>query len=74
MGSQDSKRHPKAKKSSSEQRILDTAIDLFSRKWYGTVSIAEICRAAGLSNGVFYRYFENKEVPYSASSLSKSWK
>jgi AcrR family transcriptional regulator len=62
MGSQDSKRHPKAKKSSSEQRILDTAIDLFSRKWYGTVSIAEICRAAGLSNGVFYRYFENKET------------
>jgi AcrR family transcriptional regulator len=25
------------------------------------VSVAEICKAAGLSNGVFYRYFRNKE-------------
>ncbi|MDR3672529.1 MAG: TetR/AcrR family transcriptional regulator [Holophaga sp.] len=35
---------------------------LFSRKWYGSVSAAEICRAAGLSNGIFYRYFEGKEA------------
>ncbi len=35
---------------------------LFAGKWYGIVSVAEICRAADLSNGVFYRYFKNKEV------------
>ena len=41
-------------------RLITSAIGLFSRKWYGTVSVAEICREAGLSNGVFYRYFEDK--------------
>ena len=35
---------------------------MFANKWYGTVSVAAICREAGLSNGVFYRYFENKEA------------
>lgn len=42
--------------------ILDTAISLFSTRWYTSVSIAEICREAGLSNGVFYRYFPNKDA------------
>jgi AcrR family transcriptional regulator len=38
------------------------AVGLFAQKWYGTVSVAEICRVAGLSNGVFYRYFDSKET------------
>ncbi|MBL8966207.1 MAG: TetR/AcrR family transcriptional regulator [Spirochaetaceae bacterium] len=46
----------------TEEQLLDAAVGLFAQKWYGTVSVAEICRSAGLSNGVFYRYFENKEV------------
>lgn len=46
----------------SSERLLEAATGLFSRKWYGTVSVAEICRAAGLSNGVFYRYFDGKEA------------
>lgn len=62
MANQDCSRQDQELKSSTEERILETAIDLFSRKWYGTVSIAEICRTAGLSNGVFYRYFDNKEA------------
>jgi AcrR family transcriptional regulator len=45
----------------TEFRLIETAIELFARKWYGIVSVAEICRAAGFSNGVFYRYFKNKE-------------
>ncbi len=44
------------------ERLVAAAVALFSRKWYGTVSIAEICRAAGLSNGIFYRYFDTKEA------------
>jgi AcrR family transcriptional regulator len=47
---------------STEERLLQAAVGLFAEKWYGTVSVAAICRAAGLSNGVFYRYFENKEA------------
>ncbi|PKL24324.1 MAG: hypothetical protein CVV47_11305 [Spirochaetae bacterium HGW-Spirochaetae-3] len=48
--------------SETKTRILETAIVLFSARWYSSVSIAEICREAGLSNGVFYRYFRNKEA------------
>jgi AcrR family transcriptional regulator len=45
----------------SKERLIESAIDLFSKKWYGIVSVAEICRDAGLSNGLFYRYFDSKE-------------
>jgi AcrR family transcriptional regulator len=44
------------------ERLVTAAVACFSRKWYGTVSVAEICREAGLSNGVFYRYFSDKEA------------
>lgn len=44
------------------ERLVAAALELFARKWYGTVSVAEVCRAAGLSNGVFYRYFDSKEA------------
>jgi AcrR family transcriptional regulator len=43
------------------ERLVAAAVGLFAKKWYATVSVAEICREAGLSNGVFYRYFEGKE-------------
>jgi AcrR family transcriptional regulator len=46
----------------TETRLVDAAVRLFAGKWYGIVSVAEICREAGLSNGVFYRYFHNKEA------------
>ncbi|MCE1229906.1 MAG: TetR/AcrR family transcriptional regulator [Firmicutes bacterium] len=44
------------------ERLIDAAVRCFAAKWYGTVSVAEICREAGLSNGVFYRYFPDKEA------------
>ena len=44
------------------ERLVSAAIRLFAGKWYGTVSVAEICRTAGLSNGLFYRYFDGKEA------------
>ena len=45
----------------SVDRLLAAAIELFSENWYGKVSVAEICRRAGLSNGLFYRYYRDKE-------------
>lgn len=42
-------------------RLREAAIDLLSTKWFSVVSVADICRKAGLSNGLFYRYFRNKE-------------
>ena len=46
----------------TEERLITAAVALFSRNWYGTVSVAAICREAGLSNGVYYRYFDSKEA------------
>lgn len=45
----------------TKEKLVAAASGLFSERWYGTVSVAEICRRAGLSNGVFYKYFQNKE-------------
>lgn len=45
----------------TRSRLMLSARRLFADKWYGTVSVAEICRHAGLSNGCFYRYYTTKE-------------
>ena len=45
----------------TREALLESALELFSTRWYETVSVAEICRHAGLSNGVFYRYFRGKQ-------------
>ncbi len=45
----------------TKDKLIQSAIELFSRKRYSTVSVADICRNAKFSNGVFYRYFKNKE-------------
>jgi len=46
----------------TRSRLLSSAVRLFARSWYSSVSVAEICRESGLSNGIFYRYFPNKEA------------
>jgi AcrR family transcriptional regulator len=43
------------------EKLIVASRELFSKKWFETVSVAEICREAGVSNGVFYRYFRNKK-------------
>jgi len=42
-------------------RLRSAGLRLFSEQWYDAVSVAEICRRAGVSNGAFYRYFPGKE-------------
>lgn len=46
----------------TKEKLVKAAITLFAARWYSSVSVAEICREAGLSNGVFYRYFVKKET------------
>lgn len=43
-------------------RIREAALELFSRYWFESVSVAQICRRAEVSNGVFYRYYRNKDT------------
>ncbi|KAF2956895.1 TetR/AcrR family transcriptional regulator [Marinitoga sp. 38H-ov] len=63
-------------KKNVKEKLIDSAIELFSKRWYETVSIAEICRNAGLSNGVFYNYFKNKQelFEYLLENLLKIFK
>lgn len=47
--------------SDTRAKLLASAVELFSNNWYAAVSVANICRQARLSNGIFYRYFKDKE-------------
>ena len=47
--------------SKTPAKLQAAALSLFSSRWYETVSVAEVCREAGVSNGVFYRYYRTKE-------------
>ncbi len=45
----------------SREKILRTALELFSEKGYKGTSINDIAKAAGISKGLAYNYFENKQ-------------
>ncbi len=45
----------------TRERLLSAAVTLFSRTWISQVSVADICRTAGMSNGAYYRYFSSRE-------------
>jgi AcrR family transcriptional regulator len=47
---------------SRRQQILDAASDQVRQRGFHGASMADIARAAGLSVGQIYRYFENKEA------------
>jgi TetR/AcrR family transcriptional repressor of nem operon len=42
-------------------RLLDAALRVIRNKGYGSSSVDEICREAGLSKGSFFHYFRSKE-------------
>lgn len=46
---------------SSRDRIVSAAMDLFFAGGVESTSVADICRAAGVSNGSFFHHFPNKE-------------
>ncbi|MDR2424627.1 MAG: TetR/AcrR family transcriptional regulator, partial [Prevotellaceae bacterium] len=48
-------------KKDTKQHILETACLLFLKKSYKEVTLKEIIRETGLSNGAFYHHFESKE-------------
>jgi AcrR family transcriptional regulator len=48
------------------QQILDAACDCVRQAGFHGASMAEIAKAAGLSVGQIYRYFENKEAMIAA--------
>ena len=43
-------------------KVLDTALELFSERGYFNTSVHDIRRAAGVSTGAIYHHFQNKET------------
>lgn len=50
-----------AQPSSTRDRILEAATNLFLAQGVDSTSVAELCRAAGVSNGSFFHHFPTKE-------------
>jgi AcrR family transcriptional regulator len=49
-------------------RLLDAAIDAFARRGYADVNVDEICRAARIAKGSFYRHYRSKEELFFAAA------
>lgn len=56
---------------SSKDKILDSALALFSERGYDGASVNDICERAGLSKGGFYHHFPSKQALF--VSLMKNW-
>ena len=50
---------------SRERDLLEAALEVFVAKGYPATTISEIVRAAGVTQGTFYLYFENKAEIFS---------
>lgn len=48
------------------EQILETAVNLFSQKGFKGTTTKEIARAAGVSEAIIFRHFENKDALYGA--------
>ncbi|MGL1902764.1 MAG: TetR/AcrR family transcriptional regulator [Fibrobacterales bacterium] len=46
----------------SRRKILDAALEVFAQKGYVNSTMASIAKQAGVSKGLAYNYFENKEA------------
>lgn len=44
----------------TKQTLIDTALELLWKSSYGSVSVDDICKAAGVKKGSFYHFFPSK--------------
>jgi AcrR family transcriptional regulator len=49
-------------------RLLDAAIETFARSGYADVNVDEICKAARIAKGSFYRHYRSKEELFFAAA------
>jgi AcrR family transcriptional regulator len=56
--------YPPEHKPAIRERIVRSARVLFNRNGYNAVSIDAVMKAAGLTRGAFYYYFQNKQALY----------
>lgn len=62
--------YSKSHKQASYQKILESAIKLFSTRGFNQVSIDELMKDAGLTRGAFYSHFKNKQAVYSKAIIA----
>ena len=55
-------RSSKEQADANRRRIVAAAGNLFRSKGYDTVGIADVMKAAGLTQGGFYKHFASKEA------------
>lgn len=48
--------------STTRERILNVAADLIRSQGYGATRVDDICKAAGVSKGAFFHYFDSKDT------------
>ena len=46
----------------THQKILDSGKKLFLKNGYERTNLRELCKAAGVTTGAFYRHFEDKSA------------
>jgi len=62
------------KQKEKEQKLLDTAFNLFISKGINETTIQDIVQEAGIAKGTFYLYFKDKYHIIEALILSKTFK
>jgi AcrR family transcriptional regulator len=51
-------------------RLVAAARTCFAERGYASVNVADICKAANIAKGSFYRYFDSKEAIFLAAARS----
>lgn len=51
-------------------RLVSVAREAFSQHGYAGVNVGDLCDAAGIAKGTFYRYYESKEAVFVAAARS----
>ena len=54
----------------TREKILDSALHLFTRHGYERITIDQLMEHAGLTRGAFYAHFENKSEVYAEAILA----
>ena len=62
--------YSKKHKAETRQKILDSAIELFSRHGFDEISIDALMQHAGLTRGAFYSHFKNKKTLYAKAIIA----
>ncbi len=59
---------PGAPGDSARERLVAIGTELFSRRGYAEVTVDDVCRAADMAKGSFYRHFTSKEELFVAAA------